>query len=147
MSVEPEGHLLTRRTLLRGAAAAGIAAVPGLPPGCRSSGGSGSSADRPPETTTIRMNINPFSYFAAHAISVHFLKENYINEVGLATVVAEDLRMMPFNVWRQYDPADTMNFYSLRLREAGLIRSTPEQIISRATDFRYLHQLRQELKP
>ncbi len=58
----------------------------------------------------------------------------------------EDLRMIPFHVWRQYDPADTLRFYALRLREAGLVKATPEQIISRGTDFRYLRELKQELK-
>ena len=57
-----------------------------------------------------------------------------------------DLRMMPFNVWRRYDPVDTLNYYSLRLRDAGLVNGTPEQVISRGTDFRYLQELRQELK-
>jgi hypothetical protein len=31
-------------------------------------------------------------------------------------------------------PADTVRFYSLRLREAGMIKSTPNKIIADATD-------------
>ena len=58
----------------------------------------------------------------------------------------EDLRMMPYNVWRQLDPADTLRFYSLRLKEAGLIESTPEQVLSRGAEFRYLQELKRELK-
>ena len=58
----------------------------------------------------------------------------------------EDLRMMPYDVWRSYDPADTLRFYALRLKEAGLIDATPEQIISRGADFRLLRELKQELR-
>ncbi len=61
-------------------------------------------------------------------------------------VMLEDLRMMPYDVWRDYDPADALRFYSLRLREAGLIETTPEQIVARGTDLRYLDELKQELK-
>jgi len=66
-------------------------------------------------------------------------KENY-------EAIVNDLRMMPFNVWRQYDPTVTLNFYALRLKEAGLIKGTPDQVISRGTDFRLLSELRRELK-
>ncbi len=58
----------------------------------------------------------------------------------------EELRVIPHGVWRPYDPVDTMNFYTLRLKEAGLLKGTPDQVISRGTDFRYLRELRQELK-
>lgn len=50
------------------------------------------------------------------------------------------------DVWRTYEPADTLRFYALRLREAGLIKSTPEQILSRGTDFRSLRELTRQLK-
>ncbi len=53
-----------------------------------------------------------------------------------------DLRMVPYHVWRQYDPADTLRCYALRLREAGVIKSTPEQIAKRGTDFGFLQELK-----
>ncbi len=56
------------------------------------------------------------------------------------------LREMPYDVWRDYNPADSVRFYALRLKEAGLIDKTPEQILERGTDFRYLDQLKRELK-
>lgn len=60
-------------------------------------------------------------------------------------VVLDDLRMMPYDVWRKFDPADTLRFYALRLKEAGLITSTPEEILTRGTDFRFLRELKKEL--
>ena len=58
----------------------------------------------------------------------------------------DTMRMIPYNVWREFDPEDTLRFYSLRLQEAGLIKSTPDEIIARGTDWRYFNELRQELK-
>lgn len=56
------------------------------------------------------------------------------------------LRETPYDVWRQFDPGDSARFYALRLKEVGLIKSTPEDILKRGTDFRYLERLRRELK-
>jgi NitT/TauT family transport system substrate-binding protein len=35
------------------------------------------------------------------------------------------LSEIPYDRWREYDPEDSMRFYALRLREAGLIKSSP----------------------
>ncbi len=56
------------------------------------------------------------------------------------------LKEVPYNKWREYDPADTIRFYSLRLREAGMIKSTPNKIIAEGTDWRFLNELKRELK-
>ena len=56
------------------------------------------------------------------------------------------LKEIPYNnIWRDFDPADSVRFYALRLKQAGLIKSTPDEILKRGTDFRYLTQLRKEL--
>ena len=39
-----------------------------------------------------------------------------------------------------------MRFYALRLQEAGLIKSNPNKILAQATDFRFLNELKKELK-
>ena len=56
------------------------------------------------------------------------------------------LNEVPYNKWREYDPEDTIRFYSLRLREAGMIKSTPNKIIADAADWRFLNELKRELK-
>jgi NitT/TauT family transport system substrate-binding protein len=48
--------------------------------------------------------------------------------------------------WREFDPEDTIRWYALRMRETGLIKSTPQQIIADGTDWRLLHELKRELK-
>ncbi|MET0632295.1 MAG: ABC transporter substrate-binding protein [Xanthobacteraceae bacterium] len=58
----------------------------------------------------------------------------------------QTLKEVPYNRWRDYDPEDTVRFWALRLREAGLIKSTPSKIIAEATDWRFLNELKRELK-
>ena len=41
---------------------------------------------------------------------------------------------LSYDKWREYDPADTLRFYALRLYEAGLIKSDPKKIIAENTD-------------
>ncbi len=48
--------------------------------------------------------------------------------------------------WREYDPEDTVRFYALRLREAGMIKSSPQKIIAQGTDWRFLNELKKALK-
>jgi NitT/TauT family transport system substrate-binding protein len=53
---------------------------------------------------------------------------------------------IPYGAWRSYDPADSLRFYALRLRETGLVASTPAEILERGADFRFLEELKRELK-
>jgi NitT/TauT family transport system substrate-binding protein len=48
--------------------------------------------------------------------------------------------------WREYDAEDTIRFYALRLRDVGLIKSSPQKIIANGTDWRFLDELKRELK-
>jgi len=56
------------------------------------------------------------------------------------------LRELPYNKWREYDPEDTLRFYALRLHESGLIKSNPKKLIAQGTDWRFLKELKRELK-
>jgi len=58
----------------------------------------------------------------------------------------ESVRALPYGRWREYNPEDTLRFYALRLREAGMIKSTPQEIIARGSDWRFLNELKKELK-
>ena len=39
-----------------------------------------------------------------------------------------------------------MRFYALRLYEAGMIKSNPHKILAQGTDWRFLNELKKELK-
>jgi NitT/TauT family transport system substrate-binding protein len=58
----------------------------------------------------------------------------------------QTLTEIQYRAWRDYDPEDTIRFYALRLHEAGMIKSTPQEIIAQGTDWRFLDELKRELK-
>jgi NitT/TauT family transport system substrate-binding protein len=58
----------------------------------------------------------------------------------------QTMRDLPYDRWREYDPEDTLRFYALRLHEAGMIKSIPNQIIAEGTDWRFLDEIKRELK-
>jgi NitT/TauT family transport system substrate-binding protein len=62
-------------------------------------------------------------------------------EYALAT-----MKSIPYNKWREYDPEDTLRFFALRLREAGMIKSSPEKLLAQGTDWRFFNELKKELK-
>jgi NitT/TauT family transport system substrate-binding protein len=51
-----------------------------------------------------------------------------------------------YDKWRDYDAEDTLRFYALRLHEAGLIKSGPQKIIADGSNWRFLNELKRELK-
>ena len=68
---------------------------------------------------------------------------------GVTTRYEYTLQMMkelPYGKWREYDPEDTVRFYALRLHEVGMIKSSPQKIIAQGTDWRFLNELKRELK-
>ena len=58
----------------------------------------------------------------------------------------QTIRDVPYDKWREYDAEDTMRFYALRLHELGFVKSTPQKIIADGTDWRFLDELKRELK-
>ncbi|MFL5268806.1 MAG: ABC transporter substrate-binding protein, partial [Stellaceae bacterium] len=56
------------------------------------------------------------------------------------------LHEVPYDRWRDYDAADTMRFYALRMHETGFIKSSPQKIIADGTNWRFLDELKRELK-
>ena len=58
----------------------------------------------------------------------------------------QTLTEVPYGVWREYDPEDSMRFYALRLHDVGMIKTSPNKIIAEGTDWRFLNELKRELK-
>jgi NitT/TauT family transport system substrate-binding protein len=56
------------------------------------------------------------------------------------------MKELPYGRWREYNAEDTVRFYALRLHEAGIIKSAPQKIIAQGTDWRFLNELKKELK-
>lgn len=56
------------------------------------------------------------------------------------------IKDLPYGKWREYNPEDTVRFYALRLQEIGMIKSSPKRLIAEGTDWRFLNELKRELK-
>jgi NitT/TauT family transport system substrate-binding protein len=56
------------------------------------------------------------------------------------------MERLPYNRWREADPEDTLRFHALRLYEVGMIKTTPQKLIAQGTDWRFLTELKRELK-
>jgi NitT/TauT family transport system substrate-binding protein len=83
------------------------------------------------------------------SISVPELAAKLIVEGGFAEnydYALQTLTENPYGAWREYDAEDTTRFYALRLHDLGAIKSTPQQIIASGTDWRFLNEIKHELK-
>jgi NitT/TauT family transport system substrate-binding protein len=58
----------------------------------------------------------------------------------------QTLSELPYGAWRELDPEDSLRFYALRLHEVGMITSSPNALIAEGTDWRFLNELKRELK-
>jgi NitT/TauT family transport system substrate-binding protein len=56
------------------------------------------------------------------------------------------MKEIPYGQWREYSPEDTLRFYALRLHEVGMLKSSPQKLIAQGTDWRFLTELKRELK-
>jgi NitT/TauT family transport system substrate-binding protein len=60
------------------------------------------------------------------------------------SLVVAAMAMCTYN-WRDVEPTETARFFGLRLAEAKVIKSTPQQLIDTGTDFTWMRQLRSQL--
>jgi NitT/TauT family transport system substrate-binding protein len=78
------------------------------------------------------------------ASAARLLVENGYAQRG--DYVLRTLQDLPFDTWRTHDPEDTLRFFSLRLHEVGMIRQAPHKIVAQGTDWRFLNDVKRELK-
>ena len=71
------------------------------------------------------------------------VEKDYVKRYDYALQTMKDV---PYDKWREYDPEDTVRFYALRLHEAGMIKSSPQKLIAQGTDWRFLTELKKEMK-
>jgi NitT/TauT family transport system substrate-binding protein len=51
-----------------------------------------------------------------------------------------------YGAWRDYEVEDSVRFYAVRLHEVGMVKSAPQKIIAEGTDWRFLDEVKRELK-
>jgi NitT/TauT family transport system substrate-binding protein len=61
-------------------------------------------------------------------------------------IALQSLTEVPYGAWREFDPEDSMRFYALRLHEVGMITTSPNALLAEGTDWRFLNELKRELK-
>ena len=76
-------------------------------------------------------------------VAQQLVKNGFTSNIEYAR---QAMREIPYGRWRDYDTEDTVRYYSLRLKEAGFIKSSPQKIITDGTDWRFLNELKKELK-
>ena len=73
----------------------------------------------------------------------HMVERGYVPSYDVGFEVVKSLS---YDRWRTYDPEDSLRFFGLRLHETGLIKARPQQLIAHGTDWRFLNELKRELK-
>ncbi len=58
--------------------------------------------------------------------------------------VLQTMKDIPYGKWREYNPEETIRFYALRMRDIGMMKSTPKHFIEQHTDWRFVNELKKE---
>jgi NitT/TauT family transport system substrate-binding protein len=58
----------------------------------------------------------------------------------------ESLGDLRYDRWRDFDIEETIRFYALRMQEVGMSKTSPNKIIADGTDWRFIDELKRELK-
>jgi NitT/TauT family transport system substrate-binding protein len=60
--------------------------------------------------------------------------------------VLQAVREIGYRNWRIFEAEDTVRFWALRLREAGVISLSPKGVVAQHTDWRFVDEIKRELK-
>ncbi len=102
------------------------------------------AAEPPPETTRIRVVYDGSICLAPEWLAEDLLRLEGFSEVEYVSSLAPGLTPSSVLVAGHADVG--LRFYGVRLHELGMIKSTPQKLISQGTDWRFLNELKQELK-
>ena len=61
-------------------------------------------------------------------------------------VFASPIELIPYDLWHDYDAENTMRFFALRLYDAGFLKNSPNALIAEGTDWRFINELKREMK-
>ncbi len=89
------------------------------------------------------LKANSICALEPERVARHLVDQGFAQRYDYALQTLKDI---PYSRWREYDPEDALRFYALRLREAGIVKSSPQKLIAGGTDWRFINELRGELK-
>jgi NitT/TauT family transport system substrate-binding protein len=61
-------------------------------------------------------------------------------------LLAQSLTAIGYDRWRNFDTDDAIRFYTLRMREVGMSKADPINIIADGTNWQFLNEIKRELK-
>ena len=76
-------------------------------------------------------------------VARQMVDRGFVPSYDYALQTLKDIR---YDRWRDFDAEDSLRFYALRMQETGMIKSSPQKIIADGTDWRFLNELKRELK-
>jgi NitT/TauT family transport system substrate-binding protein len=59
--------------------------------------------------------------------------------------ILQSIKDIPFRDWRDYSPEDVIRFYVLRMRDVGMIETSPQEFMAQHTDWRFINELKSEM--
>jgi NitT/TauT family transport system substrate-binding protein len=71
------------------------------------------------------------------------VEQGFVGDYEMALQAMSDVK---YGVWREYDPEDSLRFYGLRMKEVGLLKSNPNDLVAKGTDWSFLADVKRELK-
>lgn len=78
-------------------------------------------------------------------LAMQALLDHKVREIKEKEYMLKSLSEIPYGKWREYNPEETIRFYTLRLRDNGMIKTGPEEFIAKHTDWSHLQAMKQEL--
>ena len=76
-------------------------------------------------------------------VAKQMVERGFVKSYDYALQTLNDIQ---YDRWRDFDPEDALRFYSLRMQELDMIKSSPQEIIANGTDWQFLNELKRELK-
>jgi NitT/TauT family transport system substrate-binding protein len=76
-------------------------------------------------------------------VAQQLVDQGFVPSYDYAHQTLNDIR---YDRWRDFDAEDSLRFYALRMQETGMIKGSPQAVLANGTDWRFLDQLKRELK-
>jgi len=76
-------------------------------------------------------------------VAQKLVDDDFVPSHDYALQALSDIR---YDNWREYDPEASLLFFGLRMQEIGMIKTNPQKIIEQGSDWRFLNELKRELR-
>jgi NitT/TauT family transport system substrate-binding protein len=77
-------------------------------------------------------------------LALRVLQEKKIWKKSETKYILKAITEIPYGKWRLYKPEETIRFYALRLREAGMISTPPDEFLNKYAEWGPLNELKSD---